>query len=55
MYLHENTLFDLDFGVKVAQNIAQYSLHHVTYASAKFEVATSNSLGGDAFTRKYII
>ena len=26
----------------------------MTYALAKFEVATSNSLGGDAFTRKYI-
>ena len=26
-----------------------------TKVSAKFEVATSNSLGGDAFTRKYII
>ena len=31
------------------------SLHHETYAPAKFAVATSNSLGGDAFTRKYII
>ena len=27
----------------------------LTKASSKFEVATSNSLGGDAFTRKYII
>ena len=27
----------------------------LTKASAKFEVATSNRLGGDAFTRKYII
>ena len=36
-------------GTKVAQNVAQYPLHHV-----KFEVAMSNSLG-DAFTRKYII
>ena len=26
----------------------------VIYAPAKLEVATSNSLGGDAFTRKYI-
>ena len=25
------------------------------YAPTKFEVATSNVLGGDAFTRKYII
>ena len=54
MYLQENTLFDLDIGVKVTQNVAQYSLHHMTYryAPAKFEVAASNSLGGDAFTRK---
>ena len=27
----------------------------LTKASAKFKVATSNRLGGDAFTRKYII
>ena len=27
----------------------------LTKASAKFEVAKSNHLGGDAFTRKYII
>ena len=26
-------------------------LHHVTYAPAKFEVAKSNGLGKDAFTR----
>ena len=54
MHLQENTLFDLDFEVKVKQNVSQYPLHHVTYAPAKFEVATSNtsnSLGGDAFTR----
>ena len=29
----------------------QYPLHHVTYSAAKFEVATSNRLVGDAFTR----
>ena len=34
--------FDLDLGVKVTQNIAQYPLHHVTYLATKFEVATSN-------------
>ena len=44
-----------DLGVKVTQNVAHYPLHHVTYAATKLEVATSNSLGGDAFTRKYII
>ena len=55
MRFQENTLFDLDLGVKVTGNIAQYPWHHVTYAQAKFEIATSKSLWGDAFTRKYII
>ena len=54
MHLQENTLFDLDSKVKVTQNVAQYPLHHVTYAVTKFEVAKSNGLG-DVFTRKYII
>ena len=45
MHLQENTLYDL----------AQYSPHHVIYAPAKFEVAKSNHLGEEAFTRKYII
>ena len=30
-------------------------LHHVAFASAEFEVAMSNGLGGDGFTRKYNI
>ena len=30
---------------------AQYPLHHVIYSATKFEVATSNSLGGDTFTK----
>ena len=47
--MQENTLFDL--GVKVTQKVAQYPLHHVTYSATKFEVATSNSLGGDTYTR----
>ena len=47
--------FDLDPGVNVTQNEAQYPLHHVTYAATKFEVAKSNGLGGDAFARKFII
>ena len=42
---------DFYLGVKGTQYIAQYSLHHVTYTPAKFEVAVSNALGGDAFTR----
>ena len=40
----------------------QSMVHHrkiptfdLTKASAKFKVVTSNGLGGDAFTRKYII
>ena len=43
------------FGVKVTPNVAQYPLHHVTYSATKFEVAKSNRLGGDTFTRKCII
>ena len=42
MYLHENTLFDLDLGVKVTQDVAKYPLHHVTYSDTKVEVATSD-------------
>ena len=52
MHLQENTVFDLDLGIKVKQDVTQYPLNHVTYAHVKFEVATSNGLGGDAFTRK---
>ena len=44
MYLHENTLFDLDLGDKVTQDVTQYTLHHVTYSDTKFEVALSNGL-----------
>ena len=55
MDLQENTLYDLDLGVKVTQNVAQYNPHHVTYAPENFEVRMSNGSGEDAFTRKYII
>ena len=55
MHLNANTLFDLDLGVKVTQDVAQYPLHHVTYSDTKFEVARCNSLEGDAFTSKYTI
>ena len=51
MHFQENTKFDLVLGVKVTQNIVQYPLHHVTYAPAKFEVATFNSFGEDAIAR----
>ena len=43
MHLQENSIYDIDLGVKVTQNVAQYPLHHVTYAAVKIEVATSNS------------
>ena len=51
MHLQENTLFDLDLGVKVTRNLTQYPLHYVIYASTKFEVAISNGLGEDTITR----
>ena len=47
--------FDLELGVKVTQNVAQYHLCHVTYLGTKFQFATSNGSGGDAFTRNYIL
>ena len=50
MHLQENTLFD-SLGVKVIQNTAMYSLHHVSYAATMFEVAMSNGFGGYTFTR----
>ena len=37
--------------VKVTQNVAQFPLHHVIYAPAKFAAAMLNGVGGDAFTR----
>ena len=45
MHLQENTVFDLDLGVKVTQDVALYSLHNVTYAPVKFEVSLPNGLG----------
>ena len=54
MDLQESTLYDLDLGIKVTQNVAKYHPYHVTYAPANFEVAMSNG-SEDAFTRKYII
>ena len=44
MHLQEITFLDL--GVKVTGNVAQYPLHHVTYAATKFE-ARSKGLGAD--------
>ena len=50
-----NSIFDLDLGVKVTQNVAQYPLHHVNHPATKIEVTRSNRLGGDTFTRKFNI
>ena len=44
-------VFDIDLRIHVIKNVAQRPLHHVTDATAKFEVATSHDLEGDAFTR----
>ena len=37
------------------QSIWPQVFHQVPYTAAKFEVATSNDVGGNIFTRKYII
>ena len=55
MHLQENTLYYLKIGAKVTQTFAQYPPYHVIYASAKFDVATSNGLGGYAVTIIYIV
>ena len=55
MDLQESISHDLDLGIKVTQNVAQYHPHHVTYAAVNFEVAMSNGSGEDSFIRKYII
>ena len=46
IHFQENRFFDL------THNVAHFFLHYVTTAPAKFEVATSNGLGGDAFTKE---
>ena len=51
----KNTLYDLDLWVKATSNVVQCRPNHMTFVPAKFEIATSNSLGKDAFTRKCII
>ena len=45
----KNPLFTFDLYLGV--NVAQYPSQHVTYAPAKFEVATPIGLRGYAFTR----
>ena len=52
MHLQENALNDLDLQVKVTRNVAQCTLHHVTYAPTEFEVTMSKALEGEAFTKK---
>ena len=54
-YLQKNTLYDLGIWVKVTLNVVQCPPNHMTFAPAKFEIAMSNNLEEDAFTRKYII
>ena len=44
MQLQESTLSELNLGVKVNQNVAQYPPHHATYVPAKFQVARSSGL-----------
>ena len=44
--------FEPDLGVIATQNVALYIIHHVIYVPATFKIAKSNSLEGDAFTRK---
>ena len=38
MQFQENTLFDLDLGVKVIRNVAQYPLLHVTKSGTKLKL-----------------
>ena len=55
MHLQEKTLFNLDLEVNVTQSVTQCPLHHVTYAPTELKATMSKGLGGDAFTRKFII
>ena len=44
------TIYDLDLWDKVTPNVVQCPPNHMIFVPAKFEIATSNSLGEDAFT-----
>ena len=55
MHLQENTLYGLTLVSRSYIMLSSTLQNHMTYAPAKFKVATSNSLGEDAFTRKYIV
>ena len=41
----------LPLGQKQTRYVAQYLLHHMTYAPAQFEASMSNGLGGNVLTR----
>ena len=43
--------FDLDLGVEVTRKVAKYPLHYVIYLATKFEIHTSNGLGGRSHGR----
>ena len=49
------TLQDIKKTKRYGQTDARTHSHTHTHAGIIIEVARSNSLGGDAFTRKYII
>ena len=49
------SLLTLTLGHGQTRNVAQYPLHHMTYAPAKFEAAMSNSLGWKCIYKKYLI
>ena len=51
MHLQEIYYLTMTLGLK-SYHVGQYPLHDVTYAPAKFEVATPNGLGGDAYFSK---
>ena len=42
--MYHMVYLDLELGVMVTRNIAQYPSHHAIYVLAKFEVTTSNGL-----------
>ena len=46
MHLQINTLFYLDIGVKVTQNVTKYPIHHVAHSATKFEVAMFKDICG---------
>ena len=46
MQLQEKHHLTFDLGVKVIHSIAKHPLHHVTFATAKFEVAMPSGFGG---------